>query len=303
MNLNEFRKKFERLEENQLGVNTNVIDLIIEFIQYSLANCENEDIKFFLDNFDKIDKIGEGFTIFETTDIIGYMYQFKALNLTRSLDMLSIGHEIGHVLNSIKNIITYTDSFGYTISTPDNFAQLLKDAKDNSKKDIDRIRYYIEYLCKDSNISDAEKGPVSDIFSAVYQTWGVMVRSKDNICSFPSTHKGFYDKTKNEEEKLGIIFDECFANIFSLLANNKKSELKIIKDFFGEDFYNIFENEIRQSVQIFRSIIEPNRNPVVSCEKLGNQTAHQLEDLATIEEVVQFFQQEPPNHNKVNEGI
>ena len=101
MNVSEFKNKFERAEENSMGINSNVINKIINFVNCSKQSSD-ENIKFFLDNFDKMDKVYRNFNIFEAKKINGFSCVFKALNLTNSVDNLAIGHEIGHIVNSIK---------------------------------------------------------------------------------------------------------------------------------------------------------------------------------------------------------
>lgn len=260
MNEQRFREKFERTEENEgrLGVNTGAIDCIIDFTNFSNDKCKDGEVSFFLNNLDEINKIRPNFIIFYTDDgPVGFQYLFSSLNLKRSLDDLVIGHELGHVLNSIKNVIMPNPNrIRYEVVLPDNFSEIIARAKENclSSQNREEIKSYIERLCKSQDISQAERGPVADIFSAAFQAPYVYVGSKDNKCTFPSTHRKFYDiKEYNDSERLQYRFDETFANIFTLIANGCGEELAMLTHFMGEEYIGLFVEEIHQSVQKYRS--------------------------------------------------
>lgn len=259
-----FRKKFERAEENQLGINTSVINRIIKFVNSS-KKCQNEDIRFFIDNLDKIDLSYDVFNIAETDEKEGFMYQGQRLHLKESSSDIIIGHELGHVLNGLKNVkfadpfIDPLNSLKYKIILPTNFVEIMNKAKENCllPENRESFKAFVEHICKDNNIAEAESEPVSDILSAVFESPALRIRTYENICFFPHYHKVFFDADKKIEDRNQSRFDECFANIFSLVANNCEDELNVLTSFLGEEFMGLFLDEIHKAVQVFRSDIEP----------------------------------------------
>ena len=280
MNVNEFKEKFQRTEENQMGINTNVTNSIVDFIEGS-KECKDENVKYFLDNFDKIDKVYQNFRVFESKDANGFMYLFKALNLTKDADNFTIGHEIGHVLNSMKNLrfVDPEHSLKTQIVIPENFEKIVDNAKANCllPENKEFFKEYVEHICKDKDISIAEKGPLSDILSAVFRQSGLRIGSVENVCIFPSQHAEFYDKNMPENERMERIFDECFANVFDLKANNSEHELEIMERLFGKEFMQTFENEIEQATEIYKREIEPDKN--LNAKRLGMETLEEQKDV------------------------
>ena len=106
---------------------------------------------------------------------------------------------------------------------------------------------------------------------------GLRIGDYENVCIFPSQHKEFYDEAIPENERLERTFDECFANIFCLKANNSDYELEVIERLFGNEFMKIFENEIEQASEIYKKEIEPDRK--LDATKLGMETLEEQKDV------------------------
>lgn len=268
MDENLFRKKFVRLEKKTLGVNTNVVNRIIYFINSTKNKCKNETVKLFLDNLDKIDATYKLFNIEDlngTNGIkVGFSYLWQKLLLKEDLSDIAMGHELGHVLNGVKNI-TFADPIKHPLESlktniiiPEGFDKVIENAKENciSSENKEEFKKYIEHICKGDTRTEAERVLVSDILSAVFGVQGLRIGTYENLCMFPGIHREFFDKNLSISKRNEVKFDECFADIFSLIANNCEKELNDLNRFLGKDFIQWFVSEIEKAIQSFRSDIE-----------------------------------------------
>ena len=203
-----------------------------------------------IDNFDKLSDYNDNFKIFES-DKIGsnYMPNFKALTVNRKDDNYVISHELGH---AILNLVDNT-------TLPPNFQDVLIGAKNRALK-IDnlsinlngkqinncRLRTILEYICNKDNVME-DIGPFSDIISSMWQTHGFPTADgKKLILPYFHTQKYYTDEISNGTNVINYqrVYDEQFANFFTLYTNNRKETLFVLKELFGDEWYSLMENKV-----------------------------------------------------------
>lgn len=288
-----FRKKFERTENSKfLSENKNAISKVITTCK-KMENSKDSSIRYMADNFSEIDVVYPYLKIFNDKNS-GFRLIFSSLEISDSADDLTIAHEIGHMINGIKN--TQYDELTHSpkISVPEKFEEIVKKAKHNclGEENKEEFKSYIQHLCKDKEISDAEKGPLSDIMSAVFKTAGLRIGNKDNICMFPSHHSVFYDNNIDEQTRNEKIYDEIYANMYALKANNCEKELGLLEKFLGEDFINFYDNEISNCIEVFKDkkIEKENQTKV---ESLGDEVRNILpQEMIKVQKELSFDREE-----------
>lgn len=240
MNEEKIRKRYQREDESDArGTNVGAMNKFIEMLHLHEKN-EDPRIKSFAENFEVIDNIAPNFTIFEGKNCF-FMYKFKAYEIAEDTDMLVASHEFGHAVLSIMN----------DTAVPENYGNIIENAKKHalSLENKEYFKEYIQYISgktdRKEERTQAEKGPVSDIISSIFQLQGLRIGSHDNVCILPSSHSRsyYYDEEKNAP-KLKYIFDEDFANYYSLKVNNCTQEIETIRNLFGDELIQVLDTEL-----------------------------------------------------------
>lgn len=284
----EIRKKYQREDENDLrGTNVGAMNRFIDMLHLH-ENVEDSRISSIAENFEYVDKVAPNFTIFEGENCF-FMHNFKAYQIAENTDMLVASHEFGHCVLSIMN----------DTKVPDDYGNIIKRAKQHalSAENKEYFKEYIQYISgktdeKESR-TEAEKGPVSDIISSIFQLQGLRIGTHDNVCIFPSSHSReyYYDEEK-DKPKLDKIFDEDFANYYSLKVNNCKEEIQIIRNLFGDELVQTLDIELQKVSERLEAVKENEvkkqaKNPmeqiknVVSFSRQG-----EIQNINSIEKVV-----------------
>jgi len=179
----EIRKKYQRADDTDLrGTNIEAMDRFIEML-YLHEKSEDPRVKDIAENFEYIDKIAPNFVIFQG-DKCCFMHNFKAYQIAKDTDMLVASHEFGHAVLSMMNDTT----------VPENYGDIIQRAKQHalSSGNKEYFKEYVQYICgktdKKEERTEAEKGPVSDIISSIFQFQALRIGSQDNVCIFPSSH-------------------------------------------------------------------------------------------------------------------
>lgn len=237
------RERYQREDENDLrGTNIGAMDRFIEMLMLH-EESENLHIRSIAENFEYIHILAPNFVIFQAKDCF-FMHSFKAFQISEDTDMLVASHEFGHGVLSIMNDTVVPEGYGDIIARAKQYALSLKN-KEN-------FRDYIEYLSgktdKKEDRTEAEKGPVSDIISSIFQLQGLRIKTPDNVCIFPSSHprEYYYDEEK-EQPNLKNIFDEDFANYYALKVNNCTREIETIRSLFGDEFVDMLDAELEKA--------------------------------------------------------
>ena len=120
----------------------------------------------------------------------------------------------------------------------------------------------MEYLTNGENEerTKAEKGPLADILSSIFQYPSLTFANPDGTKSrtmiFPSFHnREYYFDVNNGKMKIDKIFDEDFANYYALALNGCTRELGILRNFLGDEWIQTMENELDKASRIIQ---EPN---------------------------------------------
>lgn len=240
MNEQEIREKYQRSDESDpRGSNVDAINRFIEMLKQHEKSTDSR-IRSITLNISSLSKLAPNFTIFQGKGCF-FMHKFKAYQIASDSNMLTVSHEFGHAVLSIANDTKVPSGYDTLISRAKQYA-LLPENKEYLKN-------YIEYLCGKTEEKDlrteAEKGPLSDIISSIFQREGLRIGSFDNICIFPSCHRrSYYFDEENNLPNIKNIFDEDFANYYALKANNCTKELETLKLLFGGEFVQALDMQL-----------------------------------------------------------
>lgn len=246
------RKKYERTDENDIrGTNHGAIEKFISLMHLH-ENCKSPEIRSIVENIQNLESLAPNFIIFETEKDTNYLIPFSAYSLGRDSTELVDGHEFGHL------VIHKINDFDFN---KEKFSDIVKRSKANciSEENKQEFRKYVEHL-QDKNITKAEEGPVSDILSSIFQYPSLFFKNDDGTLSekmiFPSYHKReyYFDEEKGKM-KIDKIFDEDFANYYTLVLNGCTNELEILRKFLGDEWMQAMEQELEKAGKIIQ---EPN---------------------------------------------
>lgn len=270
MDEEKIRKKYQREDEKDLrGTNIKAMNKFIEMLSVH-EKSDDSRIRGVAENFELIDKLAPNFTIFQAKECF-FMHNFKAYQISEDTDMLSAAHEFGHAVLSIMN----------KTEVPKDYENIIERAKKHaiSPENKEYFKEYIQYLSgkteKKEERTDAEKGPVSDIISSVFQLEGLRIGTYDNVCWLPSKHSRsyYYDEEKGVPN-LKNIFDEDFANYYSLKVNNCTQEIETIRNLFGDEFVQVLDGELGKA---YEKLLETKENTIQ--EDLQNTAIEQIKNV------------------------
>lgn len=268
MQESKIREKYQREDENDLrGTNVEAMNQFIEMLKLH-EKSEDPRIRNIAENFMCIDKVAPNFTIFQGKKCY-FMHNFKAYQISKDTNMLVATHEFGHAMLSIMNDTV----------VPENYGELVERAKQHalSPENKENFKEYIQYISgktdKKEKRTDAEKGPVSDIISSIFQLQGLRIGTYDNVCYFPSSHSReyYYDEEQNKPN-IKNIFDEDFANYYSLQVNRCTQEIEIIRNLFGDELIQAMDKELDKIFEKLLQIKETDKVEVKedSMERIKN---------------------------------
>lgn len=245
MTKEEFLKVFTRTDKSdRLGTNENAIKIMADMLE-AHEQCEDEDVRLIAENVGVIGKVAPTFTVFESQNSSMYMHNFKAYQLKVGCPLEVATHEFGH---AVLNIATDT-------KVPDGFEEVVMNAQKHAllPENKDKFKEYVQYLAKNKDeLTTAEKGPVGDIISSIFQQPGFRIGSFENVCMLPSFHThDYYFDDEQKCMKLKPIFDENFANIYTLRTMGAMQELGKLKEIFGEEFFRVMDEQIKNVAQFF----------------------------------------------------
>lgn len=229
--------------------NKSAVDVLFFLLNKGLESSDDK-VKEIYKQIPKIKDIEPRFNVFLFPNH-GYQSNFKAFNISRSnpFDTASLAHEYGHAVFDIfleKNV-------------PDGYDIILENARFNalnsSNKEFNygelnvkngKFRDLLEYIC---NQQDSKKlngiEPLSDIISSMWQYPGFN-NSKGSPFILPYYHKRDYYLDKKGSVNYKTVFDEQFANFFSLKSTNQVEALNVLRNLFGDEWFDLMENNIDQ---------------------------------------------------------
>lgn len=236
----EIREKYQR-ESSQLGKNDEAITKFINMLHIH-EKSDNNNVKTIISSINKLENIAPNFTIFQSDKNTFFMHQFKALQISTNSDELKLSHEFGHAILGMINKVQILE----------NFEEVVKRAREHciSPENKDKFREYMEYLTDSTKIERtmAEKGPVSDIISSIFQNHSFRFQNTNTRYILPSFHdRSYYFDEDRGKMKTKQIFDEGFANFYALVANNCHRELETLRTLFGEEYLQIMQKELEKA--------------------------------------------------------
>lgn len=246
---NEIREQYQR-EGGPLGKNDEAITKFIDMLRIH-EKSDNADIRTIVANLDNLKNLVPNFTIFQSEDSTYFMNQFSALQISTQSDQLALSHEFGHMILGKIN----------KLEMPSDFEEVVKRARahcvapENKEKFIE----YIEYLSDSSKNerTEAEKGPVSDIISSIFQYPALTFKKTNKTHILPSFHnRDYYFDEERGKMKSNKIFDEDFANFYALVSNNCHKELETLKVLLGEEWLKTMQIELERSAKTIDIIQE-----------------------------------------------
>ncbi len=253
----EIRKRFQRDDETDLrGTNSGAIDNLISMLE---LHKESSDmyIRSIAEHFEEFEKLSPNFVIFESQNPneCFYMHNFAAFQIGKDTDSLISSHEFGHAVIGITN----------KTKVPDGYEAIIERAKAYalSPEHKEKFKEYITYLSQKDNQdrTDAEKGPVSDIISSIFQQPGFRIGSYENVCMLPAFHNRdyYYDEEKSTM-RVDKVYDEDFANFYALKANNCEKELEVLRQLFGDELLQVLDSELLKSAVILERVAAKEHN-------------------------------------------
>lgn len=236
----EIRKIYER-DGGPLGANHNAINKFIDMLQ-KFQECYDSNVRSISDNIGKLKDIAPNFMIFETDKSCDFLKRFNAMEISRDSSQIVMAHEFGHGILKMIN----------QGKTPENFEKVIVRARANciSPENRDYFIKYLEHLCNKNNFdrTEAEKGPLSDILSSVFQTQSVTFKSNGKQYIFPSSHvRSYYFDEENGVRKIEQIFDEDFANYLALVSGNHRAELTVLRTLLGDEWIQTMQTELEKA--------------------------------------------------------
>lgn len=282
MGKEEIRKKYVRHGGIQ-GKNEMAVERLINMVEEQ-KSCSNTYIRNIAENFDALEKRMPNFIIFESEkeNNTFFMPTFNALQIDTSNNDIVLAHEYGHAV---------LKAFNET-ALPDDFNNILARAKQHAllPENKEKFMKYIEYLTDDTKQerTEEEKGPVSDIISSVFQ-FPALTFAKDGIKHvLPSFHdRSYYYDEENKEPKYNKIFDEQFANFYSLTAHERENELNTLRQLFGNEFMQTMEKQLELASNRADLSKETEEKDIIPKEKIAsvimNVTKSQIDSVRNIE--------------------
>lgn len=239
---------FKKEQQENLGNNEKAIAVIIRFL--SSLDLNDKYISSFVNNFSQLKVKRNNFQIFQSENKNSfYMHTFKVLNINKDDDNYVLGHEIGH---AILNILDDT-------KMPDNFPLIVNNAKKNilSSDHLDfefdnklfinaRFRTILEYIEGKTNDDIKGLGPFSDMISSTFQNAGFENVGGRKVL-LPYNHKNEY-YMKDNNINYNLVYDEQFANFFTLYMNGNKDKLNVLKLYLGNEWFEFMNNKLHEVI-------------------------------------------------------
>lgn len=132
----------------------------------------------------------------------------------------SFRHEFGHFLDEMLGNCSLCDDFQGAIIADCYWYKNLADSIETKEIMLDRV----------VNTDAVDSHYLSDILSAFFQNEAAI------IMAYESKNRDFYGHTESYWRDSGgamrAISQECFANVFAILAENKPETVSVLKRFF-----------------------------------------------------------------------
>lgn len=243
------------LVETEGGNNKDAVNMLTEMVKKGLQSSD-ENIRTIFSNTTGIKEKFEGFNIWIGDSFkTGYLLKFGVINVQSKdiNDYVTLLHEYGHAVFDIVLQGEYPEDFENIVNQAVNNAYSFKNQKielGDLKLEDGKFLNVLEYMCDEKNKeSTIGMGPLSDIMSAM---WQVNAFSKPNgeqlVLPYSHSREAYLKEDGGIDYKR--VYDEQFANFFSLKANNCTEELNLLRNMFGEEWYNSMNEKILEATQV-----------------------------------------------------
>lgn len=255
-----YEELFSQIEDTYLvetegGNNKNAVDMLTRMVKKGLQS-NDENVRAIFSNVISLKEKFEGFNIWIGDSFkTGYLLKFGVINVQSKdiNDYVTLLHEYGHAIFDIVLQGEMVEDFEDIVKQAVSNAYSFKNQKielGDLKLDDGKFINVLEYMCDEKNKeSTIGMGPLSDIMSAM---WQVNAFSKPNGEQLTLPYSHSRDAYLDKEGKIDYkrVYDEQFANFFSLKANNCTEELNLLKNMFGDVWYNSMNEKILESAQV-----------------------------------------------------
>lgn len=236
----EIRTRYER-DGGPLGANHNAINLFISMLQKNQKSYDT-NVRSICDNIGNLKDIAPNFAIFETDKTSGFLKFFNALEISKDAPEITMSHEFGHAILKMIN----------QGKIPENFENVITASRSHciAPENIEQFIKYLDHLCdiNNPNRTEAERGPLSDILSSVFQYQALVFKRNGKRYVFPSSHKrSYYFDEEKGIRNVENIFDEDFANYFVLVAGNHTTELTVLRTLLGDEWIQTMQTELERA--------------------------------------------------------
>lgn len=232
-------------EFSQLGDNTQAVEKLYNTLDTVYKNGD-EISKNIVSSFLDTRKVIQ---VFPAKLESSYMLAVGALQIHPNTDNNILLHEIGHyyfhqLLNQVPT------NFDTIMANAKSHALHLKnvDFQFNDKKfENGRYLHLLEEICSSENKYNYDLALISDILSGLHL--GATPNGPNGPLVLPFMHNSKYYMKRDMEVKLenidyAKVFDEQFANFFSLYMNNQTEKIEVLRLFLGEEWYQTMMNTL-----------------------------------------------------------
>ena len=207
---------------------------------------DDESIRYVAQNFDKIGFVSPFLKISDGPN--DYKPAINRLSVGPKAEDSVVMHLVGDVFQraTVKEMPAEVDTFT---------KEAIQHVKDPNN--IGFFKKYVEYLAKDNsgNVTEAERGPVSNVISQVLGQSAFKINTEDNICKLPRMDLAEKSQGPVTQED---VFRSIFASFFALKALNRTEEINKLTKLFGSRFVDLFESQLEKAKDFFELHVKKN---------------------------------------------
>ena len=225
--------------------NMPLLEHLVDIIRIA-EKSDDESVRYISQNFDKISFVSPFLKISDGPN--DYKPAINILSIGSEADNSTIMHLLGDVFQraTVREMPAEVDSFT---------REAIQHVKDPNN--IGFFKKYVEYLAKDNsgNVTEAERGPVSNVISQVLGQSAFKINTEDNICKLPRMDLAEKSQGPVTQED---VFRSIFASFFALKALNRTGEINTLTKLFGSRFVDLFESQLESAKDYFELHVKKN---------------------------------------------
>ena len=243
-----FYKKFGKEEMIGSGIKRSNRPLLehLDSLIRTAEKSDDESVRYISQNFDKITFVSPFLKITDGPN--DYKPAINRLSIGPKADNSTVMHLLGDVFQRATVREVPEEAEGFT-------RDAISHAKDPNN--IGFFKKYVEFLSKDDSgrVTEAERGPVSNIIAQVLGQSAFKINTEDNICKLPRMNLAEKSQGVVSQED---VFRSVLASFFSLKALNNTEEINKLSKLFGSRFIDLFERQIESAKDYFELHVKKN---------------------------------------------